>query len=69
MTDPYKFSAGVSSSAGRPNFLLQGSSPAASGADFTGTTGFQNVGFRGAFDGSNDWTIGWTTWAAEETAY
>jgi hypothetical protein len=69
MMDAYKFAPAVSSSAGRPNFLLQSASPAATGADFSGTTGFQSVGYRGAFDGTNDWTIGWTTWAAEDTAY
>jgi hypothetical protein len=39
------------------------------GADFTGLSMFQAVGFKGAFDGSVDWTANWTTWDAENTAY
>lgn len=70
MQDPNKFSAGVSSSSGRPNFLLKSGSPAASGADFTGLGSFfTNVSYKGAFDGTNDWTAGWTNWSAETTAY
>jgi hypothetical protein len=69
MADPNKFSTSVSSPAGRPNYLLQAGSPANSGADFTGLNGFQNVTYRGAFDGSNDWTQGWATFDAEATAY
>lgn len=69
LVDPYKFSAAVSAQAGRPNFLLNAASPAASGADFTGLSMFQSVGFKGAFDSSTDWTATWTTWDAENTAY
>lgn len=67
--DPYKFSAAVSAQAGRPNFLLGSGSPALTGADFTGLSMFQSVGYKGAFDGANDWTATWTTWDAENTAY
>ncbi len=69
MGDPNKFSADVSTSVGRPNFLLQAASLANSGAVSVSAYGLQNVTYRGAFDGSNDWTKTWTTWAAEATAY
>ncbi len=69
IADAYKFSAAVSAAVGIPSFLLSSGSPAASGADFTGVSGFQSVSYRGAFDGSTDWTKGWATWAAESTAY
>lgn len=71
LKDPYKFSSSIagSESVGRPSFLLTSGSPAASGASFSGLNGFQNVGFIGAFDGTNDWTANWTTWDAENTKY
>jgi hypothetical protein len=69
MVDPNKYSAAVSASAGRPNYLLQSTAAAISGASFSGVDGFDNVSYRGAFDGSNDWTQGWTNFAAEDTQY
>lgn len=70
LADPFKFSASLSSQAGRPSFLLSAGSPAASGASFSGLPSFfQAVGYIGAFDGSTDWTASWTTWDAENTAY
>ncbi len=69
LVDPNKFSAAVGTTTGTPNFLLQASSPAASGAVSVSSYGLTNTTYRGAFDGSNDWTKGWTTWAAESTAY
>lgn len=70
LADPFKFSGAVASPAGNPSFLLKSGSPAASGADFAGLpAGFQQVSYRGAFDGSNDWTQGWINYAAEETVY
>lgn len=70
MQDPNKFSSELSTTPGIPNFLLQASSPAASGASFTGMSSFfQTVSYRGAFDASNDWTKGWTNWDAEKTQY
>lgn len=69
MTDPNKFSSSVSSSAGTPNYLLQASSPANTGAVSVSTYGLQDVSYRGAFDASNDWTKGWTNWSAETTSY
>jgi hypothetical protein len=71
LVNPNKFSDAIAGAAdaGRPNFLLQAASPALTGADFTGLTGFQAVLYRGAFDTANDWTAGWTTWAAENTNY
>jgi hypothetical protein len=69
MVDPFKYSPGVSNASGTPVFLLKPASPALSGADFTGLNGFQTVSYRGAFDGNNDWTSGWTTWNAENIDY
>ncbi|MCB0507449.1 MAG: hypothetical protein R2739_06670 [Chitinophagales bacterium] len=42
-----------------PNFLLPASSSLLSGADFTGLSGFNNVNYIGAFNATNNWTIGW----------
>ncbi|RYZ53232.1 MAG: hypothetical protein EOP49_07745 [Sphingobacteriales bacterium] len=67
--DPFKFSPNVAATAGRPSFLLNSGSPAATGADFTGLGMFQAVTYKGAFDGTTDWTASWTTWNAENTAY
>jgi len=69
LTDAYKYSPAISNTTGTPNFLLQASSPAVSGADFAGLSGFTNVSYRGAFDASNNWTADWTTWAAESNEY
>ncbi|GAB3424045.1 hypothetical protein [Niabella aquatica] len=62
VADAYKFNA-------KPGFLLGSGSPALTGASFTGFTGFQSVAYRGAFNGSDDWTSGWATWDAENTDY
>lgn len=62
VTDAFKFNA-------KPNFLLATGSPALTGASFAGITGFQTVAYRGAFDGTNDWTAKWTNWDAENTDY
>jgi hypothetical protein len=70
LVDPFKFTAALSAQIGRPNFLLASGSPAASGAVFTGLPAFfQTVAYKGAFDGSTDWTNSWTTWDAENTQY
>jgi hypothetical protein len=70
LKDPNKFSANLGTPAGVPSFLLQAASPATTGASFTGMSSFfQTVSYRGAFDASNDWTTGWTTWDAEATQY
>ncbi|RQO29953.1 hypothetical protein DBR32_13640 [Taibaiella sp. KBW10] len=69
LTDAYKYSAAVSATVGVPSFLLKSGSMAATGASFSGLTGFQQVAYKGAFDGTNDWTTGWTNWAAETTQY
>ncbi len=62
IADAFKFNA-------KPSFLLSAGSPALTGANFTGISGLQSVAYRGAFDGSADWTTGWTNWDAENTAY
>jgi hypothetical protein len=70
LVDANKFSSSVATPAGRPNFLLAAGSPAATGSDYSGMPSFfTNVPYVGAFDGSNDWTAGWTNWEAETTNY
>jgi len=69
LVDPYKFPGAVSSPAGRPDFRLKAGSPAATGANFTGLSGFQTVTYKGAFDTNNDWTADWTSWDAENNQY
>ncbi|MBL7717329.1 MAG: hypothetical protein JNL72_00730 [Flavipsychrobacter sp.] len=53
-----------------PAFLPQGSSPALSGASFSGMDAwFEQTGaFRGAF-GTTDWTTGWTNFDPNNTDY
>lgn len=58
-----------------PNFLPVQGSPALTGADFTGmnsyfikTSGNTALTFRGAM-GTTDWTLGWTNWDPQNTAY
>ncbi len=57
---------------GAPNFLLNGGSPLASGADFSDTDltdpYFSNVAYKGAF-GSDDWTADWCNWTPQSTSY
>lgn len=69
LQDPFKYTSALSSASGTPNFLLKATSPALSGAVSISSLGLQDVSYRGAFDGSNDWTAGWTTWNAENTQY
>lgn len=69
LADPYKYSSAIATATGRPDFRLKEGSPALTGASFTGLTGFSPVAYKGAFDGSNDWTADWTTWEAENTKY
>lgn len=70
LKDPNKYSASLSTTTGVPSFLLQATSAALTGADFTGMSSyFTPVAYRGAFDASNDWTAGWTNWDAENTKY
>jgi hypothetical protein len=70
LSNPYVFSAAVSSVTGTPGFLLKSTASALTGATFPeAITGFSAVTYRGAFDGTNDWTTGWTTAGAESTVY
>jgi hypothetical protein len=59
LTDPFNNAA--------PNLKPAAGSPALTGALFDfGTLNadfFEKVSYRGAFDGTNDWTSGWTVWA------
>lgn len=69
LIDPYKFSNTVSSKVGRPDFRLSTGAAALSGASFDGLSGFQTVAYRGAFDGSTDWTAGWAEHDADNKSY
>jgi hypothetical protein len=72
LVDAYKYAPGVGATGyvGHPDYRLQSSSPAMTGADFTGLPSFfQSVSYRGAFDATNDWTATWTTFDAENNKY
>jgi hypothetical protein len=61
LTSPFDFTG--------PNFLPSGTSPALSGADFTGLDSFfTTVTYKGAF-GSTDWTAGWTNFNPKAATY
>lgn len=54
-----------------PNFLPSAGSVLLTGADFSASnlSGFEVVNYRGAFDGSNDWTGNWANWDPQNTGY
>ena len=56
-----------------PNFLLQPMSPALSGANFTypnlNNSFFTPTTYKGAFDGSNDWTKCWSNFDPRNANY
>ncbi|RDC65291.1 T9SS C-terminal target domain-containing protein [Adhaeribacter pallidiroseus] len=52
-----------------PNFQPAAGSPLLTGASFTGLTGFDAVTYRGAFDGTTDWTAGWANFNPQNTDY
>jgi hypothetical protein len=51
-----------------PKFLLQAGSPLLTGGA-TLPTGFDATTYKGAFDGTNDWTAGWTNFDPQNTDY
>jgi PKD repeat protein len=63
--NPYNYS--------NPNFLLQASSPASAGASFSSPNltdaFFTPTAYRGAFDGTNDWTKCWSNFDCQNTPY
>jgi hypothetical protein len=65
LTDPFNFT--------NPDFRPAPGSPLLSGASFANPRlndpYFQQVNYKGAFDGVNDWTQGWTNWDAQNTVY
>jgi Secretion system C-terminal sorting domain/PKD domain len=65
LTNAYNFMA--------PNFQPMNGSPALSGADFSApnlnNSFFEQTTYRGAFDGTNDWTACWTNWDPQNTPY
>jgi hypothetical protein len=71
LVDAYKFPGAVSTATGTPSFLLKATSKAFTGADFDALTDafWTKVTYRGAFNDKDDWTLGWTTAAAEDTKY
>ena len=57
-----------------PNFLPQNGSPLLSGASFTspnlsGNSYITSTTYRGAFDGTNDWTKCWSEWDPQNANY
>jgi hypothetical protein len=51
-----------------PVLTLTATSPAKTGANFTGLTGFNTVTFRGAMD-TNNWASGWANFDPQNVAY
>lgn len=51
-----------------PNFLPKAGSPALTGGDFTGLTGFTATTYRGAF-GTTNWASGWTSFTPQTNVY
>ncbi|WP_069658156.1 hypothetical protein [Arcticibacter eurypsychrophilus] len=51
-----------------PNLLLTSTSPAKTGASFTGLTGFDVVTYRGAMN-TTDWSTGWASWTPGTNVY
>lgn len=73
LSDPYKYSADLVSSArvGTPNFTVVANSAAATGASFTNaklTSGFTAVAYRGAF-GADNWAAGWAHFDPQSLPY
>jgi hypothetical protein len=60
LTLPFSLSA--------PNWMPIVGSPALSGANFTGLTGFTTVTYRGAF-GTDNWTTNWTSFTPQTNSY
>ncbi|MEN9440942.1 MAG: hypothetical protein RLZ33_1019 [Bacteroidota bacterium] len=56
-----------------PNFLLSAGSPALTGASFSApnlnNSFFETTTYRGAFDGSNDWTACWSNFDPQNENY
>jgi hypothetical protein len=50
------------------DFMPSAGSPLASGASFSGFSGFDAVSYVGAF-GTDNWLAGWTNFDPENTAY
>jgi hypothetical protein len=65
LSDPFNFT--------NPDFRPMPGSPLLSGASFANPRlndpYFQQVNYKGAFDGVNDWTQGWTNWDPQNTVY
>jgi len=72
-TNPQSIMAVAPTNYFNPNFLLQAMSPAISGANFTypnlNNSFFTPTTYKGAFDGSNDWTKCWSNFNPQTTDY
>lgn len=51
-----------------PNLTLTSTSPAKTGASFTGVTGFETVSYRGAMD-TNNWASSWASFDPQNVVY
>ena len=54
---------------GSDGYTPVANSPLLGAASFTGWTGFDNVSYIGAFDGSNNWMSGWTNFDPQNAKY
>lgn len=65
LADPYTYT--------NPDFQPQSGSPLLTGADFSSSNlnddFFDEVTYRGAFDGTNDWTACWANWDPQNADY
>jgi len=73
LTNPTDLMATTPYSYSNPNFLLAVGSPALTGASFTSpnlnNSFFETVAYRGAFDGTNDWTACWSNFDPQNENY
>lgn len=73
LTNPQDVMATAPYSYTNPNFLLGAGSPALTGASFTApnlnNSFFEQTTYRGAFDGTNDWTACWTNFDPQNENY
>lgn len=73
LTNPQDIMAIAPYSYTNPNFLLSSGSPALSGADFSAANlnnaFFETTTYRGAFDGTNDWTACWANFDPQNENY
>ena len=64
-----KYFPSWSSLVGTDGYTPVAGSPLLGAASFTGWTGFDNVSYIGAFDGTNNWMSGWTNFDPQNAKY